>query len=88
VRDRLGVKNQVDFPVSFVPKTQAVTASQQNNGVEASPNVLQWLPGAPSLHQDNFVLPNGGVPRGPSPFVIEAGTAIPNDGFVSGMRAR
>jgi len=88
IRDRLGVENQLEFPVSFVPKAQAVATARPSNGVEASPNVLQWLPGAPSLHQDNYVLPNGGVPRGPSPFVIEAGTAIPSDGFVSGMRAR
>lgn len=83
IRDRLGVEDTVEFPVSFVVKENLVT-KQAQPPTEASPNLLRFLPGAPSIN--NYVLPSNGVPRGPSPFVVEAGTAIPGDGYVSGMR--
>ena len=84
IRDRLGVQDSVVFPVTFIPLSDIKPQTSQNVASEA-PNMLGYLPGSPDVN--NYILPPGGVPQGPSPFQIEAGTALPNDGLVSGMRA-
>ena len=88
VIDRLGVEDVVDFPVSFTPApvNQLRTANSPaiiSARSVAAPSLLSQLPG---VSQADFIVPAEGIRTGPSPFVVDAGTARPGDGFVSGMR--
>jgi hypothetical protein len=85
IRDRLGVKDSVVFPVSFIGQTTtsnapAVTASTQ-------PNSLVNQISSINPTANNFVIPPGGIAPSVSPFQVEAGNAIKNDGYISNMRA-
>lgn len=85
IRDRLGTKNSVVFPVTFTsqspvnPLTPIATTTQTSSLVNQISSI--------NPTRNNFVNPPGGVPPSVSPFKVEAGTAISSDGYVSGMRA-
>jgi len=83
IRDRLGVSDSVIFPISVLPNR---VLDYQNLPTPQTPSdILSRLPGTTTT--SNFVVPPGGVPASASPFQVEAGTAISNDGYTSNMRA-
>lgn len=85
IRDRLGTKDAVVFPVTFTEKnTPNKVTPIVSTGQSASP--VDLLSGT-NPNTNNFVTPPGGVGAWDSPFKIETGSAITRDGYVSNMRA-
>ena len=89
VRDRLGVSDSVVFPVTFLPQTSATSVVGTPRPLLAPIGMNSAVNQISSINptRNNFVIPPGGVAPSVSPFQVEAGDVIKNDGYVSNMRA-